>query len=106
MILTLAFLTLVSLLLSAALAAFSDVINQMLPSGMSATVLQVFNNLVSLAVFTGLFATMFKVLPDAKIKLSDAIVGGVATAVLFSGGKYAIGLYLGNSDVTSVYGAA
>jgi membrane protein len=45
-------------------------------------------------------------LPDAKISWKDAAAGGIATAVLFNGGKLLIGLYLGNSDITDAYGAA
>jgi membrane protein len=106
MILAIAFLMLVSLLLSAGLAAFSDVLIGLLPSGFSATLLQWINAILSLVLFGAIFAAMHKFLPDAEISWKDAVAGGIATALLFTGGKLVIGFYLGNSDVTNVYGAA
>jgi membrane protein len=49
---------------------------------------------------------MFKVLPDAKIKWKDVLFGGLITAMFFTLGKLAIGFYLGNSNLTTLYGAA
>ena len=106
MILGIAFLTMVSLLLSAGLAAFADVLKQWLPSGFSATLLQALNTALSLVIFGVLFATMHRFLPDAEISWPDAAVGGAVTAVFFTIGKLLIGLYIGNSNVTTVYGAA
>lgn len=106
MILAMAFLMVVSLLLSAALAAFSDIVTGQLPSGLSAALLQWINTILSLIFFGGLFAAMHKYLPDAEISWADAVAGGIMTALLFTSGKLAIGIYLGNSDVTNVYGAA
>lgn len=57
-------------------------------------------------VITILFITIFKTLPDGKIRWKDVIVGSGFTAILFMVGKWAIGLYLGNSSTTSLYGAA
>ena len=62
--------------------------------------------IISLLVITGLFALMFKALPDARVAWSDVWVGAALTALLFTIGKFAIGLYLGKSDVGSAYGAA
>ncbi|HEX5304661.1 MAG TPA: YihY/virulence factor BrkB family protein [Dyella sp.] len=67
---------------------------------------QVVEALISLALFTGLFAAIFKVLPDASIAWPEAIVGGVLTAVLFASGKLVIGLYLARSNVGGAYGSA
>jgi membrane protein len=53
-----------------------------------------------------IFAVIFKVLPDAKIKWRDVISGALVTAVLFMAGKFAISLYIGQSDVGGTYGAA
>lgn len=64
------------------------------------------NLLVSVIVITGLFAMMFKVLPDARVAWSDVWIGSLMTAVLFTIGKFAIGLYLGKSDIGSAYGSA
>jgi membrane protein len=106
MILAMAFLMLVSLLVSAALSAFSDVLAVLTVPGFSPTVTQALNTGFSLVLFAFIFAAMHGFLPDAKISWKDAMVGGIATALLFTGGKVLIGLYVGNSDVTDVYGAA
>jgi membrane protein len=98
------FLLLVSLALSAALSAFGKWFSAWLPAPES--VLQVLDIAISLVGITGLFALMFKVLPDARVAWSDVWVGAALTAVLFTVGKFAIGLYLGKSDVGSAYGAA
>ena len=105
-ILGVAFLMLVSLLLSAALTAVSDFITPWPVSTVSAMILQSVNVVVSLVVFTALFAAMYKYLPDVILSWKDAAVGGIATAILFVAGKSVIGIYLGNNNVTSVYGAA
>lgn len=67
---------------------------------------QVLNYAILFAIITCLFAIIFKVLPDAKIRWKDAFVGAVFTAVLFLIGKSLIGLYLGNSNIGVTYGAA
>src|ERR1044072_2585949 len=99
-----AFLLLVSLVLSTALAAFGKWFGNLLP--LPEAVLQLFNVVLSFAVITGLFALMFKVLPDAHIAWKDVWVGAALTSALFTIGKFAIGLYLGKSNVGSSYGAA
>ena len=106
MILSVAFLLLVSLVLSAALTAFGGALGSMLPDGVSATLLQVLNQVVSLVVITALFAALFKVLPDARVAWRDVWVGGAVTAVLFVVGKFLIGLYLGRSNPGEAFGAA
>jgi membrane protein len=105
-ILVLAFLLLVSLVISAALSGMGDRLDAFLPSGLSEPMLQVFNLVISLAVITLLFAAMFKVLPDAKISWRSVWVGAAFTAVLFVVGKFLIGLYLGKSNPGQAYGAA
>jgi membrane protein len=106
MILAIAFLLMVSLALSAALSAFGAFISSYLPQGFSAPVLQLLGQLGSLVVIATMFAAMFKVLPDAKINWRQAWSGAIITAVLFSAGKYLIGVYLGHSSTASAYGAA
>src|SRR6185369_16136731 len=64
------------------------------------------NTVVSFIVITALFAMMFKLLPDVKMAWSDVWLGAVVTAVLFTAGKFAIGLYLGHSSMASSYGVA
>ena len=57
-------------------------------------------------LLTGLFAAIYKVLPDTPIAWRDVVIGALVTAGLFEGGKYVIALYIGKSDVASSYGAA
>jgi membrane protein len=106
MILALAFLLLVSLVLSAALSAFGDALGSMLPGGLSEPVLQGINLGISFGIIALLFAVMFKVLPDARIAWRDVWVGAIATAFLFSVGKFLIGFYLGRSNPGEAFGAA
>jgi membrane protein len=98
------FLLLVSLVLSSALAAVGKWFSGVLP--LPEAVLQALNFLVSFVVITGLFALIFKVLPDARVAWRDVWVGAALTALLFTIGKFAIGVYLGKSNVASAYGAA
>jgi membrane protein len=99
-----AFLLLVSLVLSTALAAIGKWFGNLLP--LPEVVLQAVNLIFSLVVITGLFALIFKVLPDAHTAWRDVWVGAALTSVLFTIGKFAIELYLGKSNVGSSYGAA
>lgn len=69
-------------------------------------VFQSFNYATLFVVITALFAIIFKVLPDAHIRLKDVLVGSAFTAVLFLGGKFLIGYYLGTSNIGVTYGAA
>jgi membrane protein len=105
MVLAVAFLILVSLALSAALAAAGDTIGRG-RTGVPAMALEVFNFVVSFAVVSGLFAAIYKVLPDAKIAWRDTVVGAVFTAFLFVLGKFLLGYYLGRNDPGSAFGAA
>jgi membrane protein len=98
------FLLLVSLIISAALSALGKWFNNLLP--LPETVLQGLNVLLSFLVITGLFALIFKVLPDAHIGWPDVWMGAAITSALFTIGKFAIGLYLGKSNVATGFGAA
>lgn len=104
MVLGVAFLLLVSLVVSSALSAAGTFMAGALPGG--ETVWQVVNFVLSLAIVTGLFALIFKVVPDAKIQWRDVWLGAAVTAVLFTLGKLLLGLYLGKAAVGSSYGAA
>ena len=106
MILAIGFLLLVSLALSAAITGFSAALNSYLPAFLSARLLHIVSAVFSFAVIGGLFAAMYKVLPDAEVEWRDVSVGAVVTAALFNLGKYLVGLYLGNSSVLTPYGAA
>jgi membrane protein len=104
MVLVLGFLLLVALVLSAALAALDE-----LAGGLGEALQPLLATLEvvgSFALITALFAALFKLLPDAEIRWSDVWVGAAVTSLLFVVGKTAIGLYLGNSGVASVFGAA
>lgn len=104
MVVGIGFLLLVSLVISAVLSALNAWMSDVLP--FSPALLQVFNLIISLAVITGLFALIFKVLPDIEIEWRDVLLGAFVTAVLFTIGKYLISLYLGQSSIASSYGAA
>jgi membrane protein len=98
------FLLLVSLALSAALAAASGWLDRRAP-GMP-LVWQALNAIVSLGVITTLFALLYRFLPDVELEWRDVITGAFVTAILFTIGKQAIGFYLGQSSTASSYGAA
>ncbi len=98
------FLLLTSLVVSAALTALQDYLNAWMP-GIPA-LWQIVNIVASFLLVAVLFAMIYKYLPDAKITWSDVWIGAVVTAALFTIGKYAIGLYLGQTAVASAFGAA
>lgn len=102
---SLGFLLLVSLAVTAIIEGLNRQLQQIFPD-VSVIIMYVVNLLVTLGTITLLFAVIFKVLPDAKIKWRDVWAGSLATAVLFMIGKFAIGLYIGTSDVGSTYGTA
>ena len=104
MVLGIGFLLLVSLLVSAGLAAAGHFLAGMFPT--VAFVGHVVNFLVSILVTTLLFAMIYKYLPNVEIGWSDVWIGATVTALLFTAGKFFIGLYLGTSGVSSAYGAA
>lgn len=106
MILAIAFLLVVSLAVSAALSAFGSFVSGFLPQGFSGPLLQAIGFVVSLAVITALFAAMLKWLPDVAIRWRDVWIGAFITALLFTIGKFLIGVYLGHSGAASTYGAA
>lgn len=104
MVLVLGFLLLVSLLLSAAIAALNKYLNSIL--GVPAEVWALVAVVVSMALLAVLFATIFKMLPDIQVRWRDVWVGAVVTAILFEAGKFGLGFYLGRESTASTYGAA
>jgi membrane protein len=98
------FVLLVSLVVSAGLAALSRYIGNTFPA--FAVAWTAINVLVSLGVVTLLFAMIYQFLPDVKLRLRDVWLGALVTAGLFTVGKGLIGLYLGTSAIASSYGAA
>jgi membrane protein len=104
MLLAIGFLLLVSLLVSTVLSGLGSYLASILPG--AEILWHIVNFFISFTVITLLFALMFKYLPDVRIGWRDVWVGAIFTAFLFEIGKYALGLYLGNSAVASTYGAA
>lgn len=98
------FLLLVSLLLSAALAALGRYAAGLMPG--AAIVWQVLNFLVSLAIISFVFAAIFKFLPDVRVGWRDVALGGAISALLFVIGQFAIGYYLTHGGLATRYGAA
>jgi membrane protein len=104
LVVAIGFLLMVSLAVSAAIAALSTWLGQWAPA--MPIVLYSLNTLVSVAVTAILFAIILKFLPDVELKWPDVMTGAIVTALLFTGGKHVIGLYLGQSATASSYGAA
>jgi membrane protein len=104
LILVLAFLLLISLVVSAALAVLERFAGGIWSS--SADALSILSSSISFTVIACLFAVIYKMLPNVVLSWRDVWIGAVVTAALFSLGKFAIGLYLGNSAVASGFGAA
>lgn len=102
-ILSLGLLLIVSLVASALLSGLSQELGV---SDTADAVLQICNFLLSFGLVTGLFATIYKVLPSVPLAWRDVIVGAAVTAVLFNVGKHVIAVYLGNRAASSMYGAA
>ncbi len=105
MVLGVVFLLLVSLIVSTFISAVGEWIEQIIP-GLSVGVLWLIDLALSLLIIGFLIGGIFKVLPDAELSWNDVRAGTIVTAVLFLIGKFAIGFYLGRSDVGSVFGAA
>ena len=104
MVLVLGFLLLVSLILSALVGAGGAALAGVLPD--SPRLVHAFNILLGFAITSTLFALVFKVLPDVRVRWREAWIGALATAVLFDVGRTLIGLYLWRSAIPSAYGAA
>src|SRR5919199_4252277 len=104
MLLGVGFLLLVALVLSAGLAALGTFVGGLLP--VPEVVLQAVNLIISFGVITLLFGMIFKILPDAEIRWNDVWIGAAVTSLLFTIGKFVLGLYLGKSSAGSAYGAA
>ena len=104
MVLVIGFLLLVSLILSAVLSGISKLEIVVLPG--FTPMWQILNFAISFGFISLLFALIYKYLPDAKIAWKDVWVGAIITALLFTFGKFLIGLYLGRGSLGSTYGAA
>ncbi|HEY0514067.1 MAG TPA: YihY/virulence factor BrkB family protein [Thermoanaerobaculia bacterium] len=104
MILGIGFLLLVSLVVATAVTAVAAWATNLLPA--AKVLVEGLTFVVSFGLITLLFAMIFKVLPDVEISWRDVWIGAAATALLFTLGKFLIGLYLAKSSVASTYGAA
>lgn len=104
LVVSVGFLLMVSLLVSAALSALSQWLQHIDLAG--PWILEAIDVSVSLAVMTLLFGMIYRFLPDVRLAWRDVWIGAAVTSVLFSIGKFLIGLYLGQSSVASSYGAA
>lgn len=104
-IVSLGFLLLVSLGVTAIIDGFSERLRAYFPE-VTVIVFYVINVAITLAVTTLIFSVIFKVLPDAEIKWKDVLAGAIATSILFMLGKFAISFYISKSDVGSTYGTA
>ncbi len=104
LVLGLAFLVMVSLVVSAVLAFLGTFAAASLPAG--ARLLHGLHMVVSLGLFTLLFAMIFKLLPSTPIAWRDVWIGAFVTAMLFEAGKLVIGLYIGKSGMNEAFAAA
>lgn len=105
MIVSIGFLLLVSLAINTVLDLFSTRLEQLFSDG-AVYLFHVINLAVVAGVITVLFALIYRVLPDGRLRWKDAFIGAAFTAVLFMVGKFVIGAYLGQPSVASTYGAA
>ncbi|MDB5271885.1 MAG: ribonuclease [Chitinophagaceae bacterium] len=105
LVVVIAFLLLVSLVLSAALSVLSDWVAIHISEYLMIA-FRILDIVVSIAVITILFASIYKFLPDVHIRWKDVWSGAFFTSVLFVIAKFALGLYFGNSNPASAYGAA
>jgi membrane protein len=104
MVLAIGFLLLVSLVVTAVLSSFTGMLSSLL--GDATLIAHAIDILVSFGFVTLLFALIYKYVPDVEIEWRDVWVGAALTAILFTIGKYLIGLYIGTSGVSSTFGAA
>jgi membrane protein len=102
---SLVFLLLVSLAATTLIEGIGGQLKRFLPDA-AVVLFYILNLVITLAATTMLFAVVFKVLPDAKIKWKDILPGAIATSLLFVIGKFAISLYVSKSEIGSTYGAA
>ncbi|HLK63125.1 MAG TPA: YihY/virulence factor BrkB family protein [Bryobacteraceae bacterium] len=104
MVLAVGFLLLVSLVISAVIAALGKSFSGLLP--LPEIVLHAITFVVTFATISVVFALIFQYVPEKRLPWRDVLAGGVFTSLLFSVGKFLIGLYLGKAGVGSAYGAA
>ena len=101
----LGFLLLVSLAVSSLIEGLSDHLRDAFP-GIAIVAFYIFNVIFTFCIITLLFAAIFKILPDVKIKWKDVLAGSVMTSLLFMLGKFGISFYIGRSNIGTTYGTA
>lgn len=104
-ILVFAFILLVTFGITHIIGSISDRLLANYPD-MAASLVKAAGVIINMAVTAFIFAFIFKVLPDAKIKIKDVFVGAIVTTVLFLAGQWGISFYIGIANVGTVYGAA
>lgn len=106
MVISIAFLLLVSIVVSAVVAVVTYYFLDLMPALLTRPAAFALDIFISFTIYTLIFAAIFKILPDAEVRWHDVWIGAVTTAALFQTGKYLIGLYLSSSYIGSAYGAA
>jgi membrane protein len=106
MIIVMACILLVSLVLTSFLSGVGGYVSELLPGQLWRPVLMTLNLLLTWLIFALLFASVFKILPDAEVGWKDVAIGSAVTSLLFMTGQFLLSLYFSNADVTSPYGAA
>jgi membrane protein len=105
LIVSLAFLLLISLVVTALIEGINTRLQHFLP-GVTIIVFYITNLIMTLGISTLIFAVVYKVLPDAEIRWRDVFTGAVVTSVLFLIGKFAVSIYISQAKIGSTYGAA
>ncbi len=105
LILSMGFIMLISLMVEAALSYLRGSISNFIP-GVEMVFLYITNIVLTLGILTVIFAMIFRFLPDAKIKWRVTWIGAFITAILFELGRLLIGLFMGNTNLGVLYGAA
>lgn len=104
-LLSMGFILLISLLIDSALTALGNYLSILIP-GISIILITAGSILLPLLIITFLFGSIFRFLPDAKLKWREVRTGAILTTLLFSAGKYLISFYIGRSQTTNLYDAA
>lgn len=105
MVVSFGFVLMVSLLIDTILVIFRNVTARFL-NGLTTYIIDAVNITISFFIVVAIFALLFKVLPDARVRWRDVWAGAFITSLLFTVGKFLIGFYIGNSTINSAYGAA
>lgn len=103
-VLAIGFLLIISLVITTWISALGALSVSVVP--WQAVVMHIANGLISFIVISGLFAAIYKIMPDTHIEWRDVVLGGAVTSLLFTVGKFLLGIYLGRASYASTYGAA